>query len=262
MNRERLQRIRNFQSEDWYPALIIRPLTIGVMLIVADWRILTPNRVTTLANLAKLIGTWLILDPSHWVLAAIVLQVGLLLDHVDGTLARYRRTFTKLGSFYDKVSDLISWALLVMTVGWAQTKLTGEAKWLLFAAAAITALNCRSYMKWLAQAETERVRWLEARPDPAGTVAKRTAPIVIAPPPVRTRRDWAIWLLRKLGAVFVFEEMDLWFWLGLGLVIRRLDLVLWLFAITQVAGMLAMVVVRAVAMNRADERIRELEAHT
>jgi phosphatidylglycerophosphate synthase len=193
------------------------------------------------------------------VLAAIVLQIGLFLDHVDGTLARYRRTFTKLGSFYDKVSDLISWALIVMTVGWQQTQMTDDPKWLVLAAAAITGLNCRSYMKWLAHAETERIRWLEARPDPVGTVAKRTAPIVIAPPPVRTGRDWTLWFL-KIGAVFVVEEMDLWFWLGLGLVIRRLDLVLWLFAITQVAGMVVMVIVRSVAMNRADKRIRELEA--
>ena len=33
MDRERLNRIRNFQSEDWYPALVMRPLTILVMLI-------------------------------------------------------------------------------------------------------------------------------------------------------------------------------------------------------------------------------------
>jgi phosphatidylglycerophosphate synthase len=260
MNRERLQKIRNFQSEDWYPALVIRPITIGVMLIVADWRILTPNRVTTLANLVKLAGTYYLLFPEHWVLAAVLLQVGLMLDHLDGTLARYRRTFTKLGSFYDKVSDLISWALIVMTAGWEQTKLTSEPKWLLFAAASITALNCRSYMKWLSVAETERIRWLEARPDPAAAVAAKTGPIIIKPPPVRTARDWSIWFAKKLAVVFIFEEMDLWFWLGLGLVIRRLDLVLWLFAISQVAGMVGMVVARAVWMNRADKRIRELEA--
>jgi phosphatidylglycerophosphate synthase len=259
MNHERLQRIRNFQSEDWYPALVIRPITIGLMLIVADWRFLTPNRVTTVATLAKLAGTYYLFDPDRWVLAAVLLQIGLVLDNVDGTIARYRRTFTRLGSFYDKVSDFITWSLIVMVCGWEQTKLSGDPKWLVLAAAAITALNCRSYMKWLAHAETERIRWLEAREDPVAAVAKRTAPITIDPPPTRTTRDWALWFAKKVGAVFVFEEADLWFWLGLGLVIKRLDLVLWLFAITQVAGMAAMVIVRAVLMNRADRRIRELE---
>jgi phosphatidylglycerophosphate synthase len=259
MNRERLQRIRNFQSDDWYPALVIRPLTIGIMLIVADWPLLTPNRVTTVANLCKLAGAWLILEPDHWVLAVVLLQLGLLFDHLDGTLARYRRTFTKLGSYYDKVSDMITWAVIVMAVGWQAYQPSGDAMYIMFAAASVIALNLRGYMKWLTQAETERVRWLEARKDPAGAVAKYTAPIVIKPPPVRSGRDWAIWFAKKVAVVFIFEEMDLWFWLGVALLIDRLDLLLWLLMITQCAGAAGMVVVRAVWLDRADRRIRELE---
>jgi phosphatidylglycerophosphate synthase len=260
MNRERLQRIRNFQSDDWYPALVIRPLTIAIMLVIADWRFLTPNRLTTIANVCKLVGAWLILEPEQWVLAVVMLQLGILFDHLDGTMARYRRTFTKLGSYYDKVSDMISWALIVMVVGWQAYRMTGDAKYIVLGAASVIALNLRGYMKWLTHAETERVRWLEARVDPAATVAKHTAPIVIKPPPVRTPRDWAIWFAKKLAVVFIFEEMDLWFWLGVALLIDRLDLLLWLMMISQCAGAAAMVVVRAVGMARADRRIRELEA--
>jgi phosphatidylglycerophosphate synthase len=260
MNRERLQRIRNFQSEDWYPALIIRPLTIGIMLIVADWRILTPNRITTVANVTKLAGAWLVLDPSRWVLAVVLLQLGLLFDHLDGTLARYRRTFTKLGSYYDKVSDMITWAIIVMVVGWQAYRQYADAMYIVLAAASVIALNLRGYMKWLTHAETERVRWLEATSDPPAAVAKHTAPIVVKPPPERTPRDWAIWFAKKVAVVFIFEEMDLWFWLGLALLVDRLDLLLWLMMISQCAGAAAMVIVRAVMMARADRRIRELEA--
>jgi hypothetical protein len=124
----------------------------------------------------------------------------------------------------------------------------------------LIALNLRGYMKWLTHAETERVRWLEAKQDPAATIAKHTAPIIIKPPPERTARDWAIWFAKKLAVVFIFEEMDLWFWLGLALLIDRLDLVLWLMMISQCTGAAAMVIVRAVYMARADRRIRELEA--
>jgi hypothetical protein len=53
--------------------------------------------------------------------------------------------------------------------------------------------------------------------------------------------------------------MDLWFWLGVALLIDRLDLLLWLLMITQCAGAAGMVVVRAVWLDRADRRIRELE---
>ena len=258
MNRERLQRIRNFQSLDWYPALVIRPLTIGIMLIIADWQVLTPNRLTTIANLVKLAGTVLILDRDHWVASVILLQLGILFDHLDGTMARYRRTFTKLGSYYDKVSDMITWCLIVMVLGWQAYVQSGKAMYIVFAASSVIALNLRGYMKWLGQAETERIRWFEAKRDPS-LLAKHTAPIVIKPPPERTPRDWAIWVGKRLLMVFAFEEMDLWFWLGLAMLIDRIDLVLWLMMLTQVPLMLVMVVVRAVWMNRADRQLRELE---
>ncbi len=260
MNHERLQRIRNFQSQDWYPALIIRPLTIGIMLIIADWKVLTPNRLTTIANLTKLAGTYLLLHRDHWVASVILLQLGILFDHLDGTMARYRRTFTKLGSYYDKVSDMITWCLIVVVLGWQAYAQSGKAYFIVLGAASVIALNLRGYMKWLSQAETERIRWFEARKDPTSAIAKHTAPIVIKPPPVRTPRDWAVWFAKKLLMVFAFEEMDLWFWLGLAMLIDRIDLVLWLMAITQVPLMLVMVVVRAVWMDRADKQLQALDA--
>lgn len=260
MDHARLQRIRNFQSQDWYPALVIRPLTIGIMLVIADWKFLTPNRLTTVANLAKLAGAWLILVPEHPVLAVVCLQLGVIFDHLDGTMARYSRTFTKLGSFYDKVSDMITWSAIMLAAGWQTTRETGEAYYLVLASASALALATRGYMKWLYQAETERVRWLEARPDPAAAVAKHTAPIVIKPPPVRTAADWAKWFGAQLLNVLKFEEMDLWFYLSVAILIGHLDWVMWLMFVTQLAGMAALVVTRMIWIARVDRQIRALEA--
>jgi hypothetical protein len=136
---------------------------------------------------------------------------------------------------------------------------TGEAYYLVLAAASVAALNIVGYMKWLVQAETERVRWLEARPDPAAAVARRTGPIVIAPPPARTRRQWVIWFFTMVSRVWRFEEVDLWFWLGLALIVDRLRDVLWLCAVSQIVNMLIMIVIRTRDIVRADRRIRELE---
>lgn len=260
MNRARLQKIRNFQSEDWYPALVIRPLVILIMLVIADWKPITPNRVTTVANLAKFAGAYLILYPDHWVLACILLQVGMLLDNLDGTIARYRRIFTKFGSYYDKVSDMITWSVIMLVVGYVQTRSTGDAKWTLLGAISCIALNVRGYGKWLETAESERLRWFEAKADPAGTVAKRTAPIVIKPPPERTAKDWAKWFGMKVAVVFIFEEADLWAWLGIGLLVNRLDLVLWLFAVSQAVLSMIMTIKRIVAMNTLDQKLSELDS--
>src|SRR5436190_11709774 len=175
MDRERLQRIRNFQSEDFYPALVIRPLTILVMLVIADWKFLTPNRLTTIANLVKLGAAWALVE-QLWLWSVVLLNLGILFDHLDGTVARYRRTFTKLGSFYDKVSDMVLWWPIVLALGWVVYRQTGEACYIVLVTTSATAMNVRAYMKWLAQAETERLRWFEARENPAADVARRTAP--------------------------------------------------------------------------------------
>lgn len=259
MDRSRLERLRNFQSGEFYAALIIRPLTIAVLYPIADWRWITPNRCTTVANLAKLGAAALILTPRYWVWAAVLLQVGVLFDHMDGTLARYRRAFTKLGSFYDKVSDMITWGAIMGAAGWQVARAEGEPGYLLLALAGVTGLNVCGYMKWLAVAEAERVRWLEARPDPAAAVAARTRPIVVPTPPARTRGQWLRWGALMVSRVWRFEEVDLWFWLGLALIVDQLPLAVWVISGSQVLQMLIMIVVRTREIVRTDRRIRELE---
>jgi len=259
MDRERLRRIRNHQSEDWYPAIVLRPLTILIMLVIADWRIVTPNRMTSLGNLAKLGAAWLILSPAHWVWAVVLMHLGALFDHLDGTIARYRRTFSKLGSFYDKVSDMVTWWLVVLAVGWQAYRQTGDPAYIALATSAATALNVRSYMRWLSVAESERVRWLEARADPAAAVARRTAPITVAPPPERTRREWVRWFLSRFSRVYQFEEMDLWFWLSLALLLDRLPWGVWLLFVTQVAACLGLIGYRTYESLQLDAQLRALE---
>ncbi|HEU5054975.1 MAG TPA: CDP-alcohol phosphatidyltransferase family protein [Kofleriaceae bacterium] len=263
MDQERLQRIRNFQSTDWYPAIVIRPLSILVMLVIADWRFLTPNRLTTIANLAKLGACALIAwqpvpdDLSATVWAVVLLQLGIVFDHLDGTMARYRRAFTRLGSFYDKVSDLVTWFLIMLAIGWAAYRQTGDAHLLVLAIASSFALDVMGYMKWLATAESERLRWFEARSDPT-VIEKRTAPIAIAPPPARTRADWLRWFARSWLQIVRFEEMDLFFWVGLGLLTGRLEWLIWLLFATQTTILLSMVYRRTRDIIRVDRRLRDL----
>jgi phosphatidylglycerophosphate synthase len=263
MDQERLQRIRNFQSTDWYPAIVVRPLSILVMLVIADWRFLTPNRLTTIANLAKLGACALIVwqpVPDHLpatVWAVVLLQLGIVFDHLDGTMARYRRAFTRLGSFYDKVSDLVTWFLIMLAIGWAAHRQTGDAHLLVLAIASSFALDVMGYMKWLATAESERLRWFEARADPT-VIDRRTAPIAVAAPPARTRADWLRWFARSWLQIVRFEEMDLFFWVGLGLLTGRLEWLIWLLFATQTTILLSMVYRRTRDIIRVDRRLRDL----
>jgi hypothetical protein len=246
MNRERLQRIRNFQSDDWYPALVVRPITIAVMLVIADWKFLTPNRLTTVANLCKLAGAALIIPEwsDHTVLAVVLLQLGILFDHLDGTMARYQRSFTVLGSFYDKTSDLITWFAIMMAVGWRGMHDSGEPLMLVLTQGSAACNAIRGYMKWLITSEINKRA-------PANTSVP-----VIKPPPERTARDWLRWFGKMSWQFYRFEEMDLFFWVGLGLLINEVELLCWLLFLSQIGGLVSMTIIRHLEAHKIDVATR------
>jgi phosphatidylglycerophosphate synthase len=241
MDRDRLRRIRNWQSSEFYARLVMRPLSILIMLVVADWKWLTPNVVTTLANVAKLVGAVLIVidHHEHVIAAAILLQVGLLLDHLDGTIARYRGEGTTLGAFYDKVSDAVTWLAICGAIGWAAYRDHGDVLLPIMALASAYALLVLGYMKWIVA---------------AATAVARRSPVVkpAQEPPTRTPKQWAAWFVSSLGRAFLFEEVDLFFWIGLGLVLNRLDLTVWLLAVSQLVQLVIMLVKRTLEARALD----------
>lgn len=266
MDRERLRRIRNYQSQDWYPALVIRPLTILVMLVIADWKFLTPNRLTTLANLFKVVGAALIVPEwaawagvAPWpatVAAVVLLQLGILFDHLDGTMARYRRNFTTFGSYYDKASDIITWFAIAFAIGWRGYRDTGDAVMIVLAAGSASFLAMRGYLKWLSAAEGQKVLWHQAAADPAGVLPRYTAPPKVSEPPDRTAGDWLRWFGTMWWRFIAFEEMDLFFWVGLGLLIDRVEWLCWLLFVTQLPGFLVMTIVRHRGAHKVDVAMR------
>lgn len=266
MDRDRLRRIRNHQSDDWYPALFVRPVTILVMLVIADWKFLTPNRLTTVGNLCKVAAAALIVPEwAAWagvepwpatVAAVVLLQLGALFDHLDGTMARYRRTFTTFGSFYDKASDLITWFPISVAVGWRACHATGNPLMIVLASFSAGALAVRGYMKWLSVAEGEKLRWHQAAADPAAVLPRYTAPPKISEPPARSAADWLRWFAKMSVRFVAFEEMDLFFWVGLGLLLDRPVWLCWLLFLGQLPGLAVMTVVRLRGAHEIDVAMR------
>lgn len=243
MNRERLRRIRNWQSHEWYAALVVRPIAIGVMLVIADWPWVTPNRLTTLANVAKLAAAAAIFTgEARWLWpAALLLQLGLLLDHLDGTFARYRKSFSDFGSYYDKTSDAFTWFLILMAAGWVETRAGGGALALVLAAAGAHGHLLLGYMKWVQQSHMPRA---------SGPPADHT-------PPERTPAEWVRWFFARLAQIPRFEEVDQFFWLGLALVTGKVMWFLWAAAVTQCAGAIIMFVVRGRTLMQQDRARKE-----
>ncbi|MCA9677624.1 MAG: CDP-alcohol phosphatidyltransferase family protein [Myxococcales bacterium] len=254
MDRERLRRIRNYQNTEFYPALVLRPASILITMVIGDWRWVTPNGVTLLATIFKLAAAAMfVVDDRAWLLAAVVtLQLGAILDHVDGTLARYRQTPSNLGFFYDTVSDAVTWFATLAALGWLAYQRTGQAHLLVVAGAGAYALMVNGYMRSVVETAEERRKWKDAVDDPVAAVAANAARQEGGPPPERTGAEWLRWLGRCVGQIWRFQEMDLFFWVAVFVVLDRIPELLWLVAVTQLAAMLIQFVARALRMRAFD----------
>jgi phosphatidylglycerophosphate synthase len=259
VDRERFRRIRNYQNRDWYPALVLRPLAVAAMLVIADWRWVTPNRLTLAATVAKIAAAGMILQDDRCLMiwAVVVLQVGAVLDHLDGTMARYRKQTSNLGFFYDATSDTITWFLTLSAVGWVAYQRSSEAAILVVAFAGAYALSVTGYLKSLVDTAEEKAKWrvAAADPDPASVadrIRAQGARTEASEPPERTGRDWAVWFGKTMLQIYRFQEMDLFFWVGLFLLLDRPPELLWLVAITQTLAMIVCFVQRARMMRAID----------
>src|SRR5262245_28526884 len=104
---------------EWWGFTFARPLAALLLSVTADVAWLTPNLYTHASFALQLWGSWVILrhEPGSAVLAVVLLQASLVFDCCDGQLARYRKAGSKLGSYYDKVSDFWGFAATFFAVG-------------------------------------------------------------------------------------------------------------------------------------------------
>lgn len=217
-------------NQDFWGILFGRPTAFVLLVLVGDWRIATPNRITHASNLLLIAGCIALFMHRElsmlW--AAILINLSLTFDCADGQLARYRRSGSPLGSYYDKASDAVGLVLLFSAVGWVAFERHGDPLMLLLAVITTGGVLTQGYAKWLAQTTLLQSGQPPAKPAPP------TKPIPLAQYPLR--------IFIKL---FRFAEPDMLMWIGIGLILDRLDLTLWLMAISQAIIALVAVSYRA-----------------
>ncbi len=106
--------------EEWWSRVFATPVAYGILMVVADWRWITPNRLTLLSLATALLACLLITmgEPSKLLIAAGIVQICYILDCMDGQLARYRNASSRWGAFADKWSDYVKFPglLLALTI--------------------------------------------------------------------------------------------------------------------------------------------------
>ncbi|SDS78860.1 CDP-alcohol phosphatidyltransferase family protein [Microlunatus soli] len=115
-----------------YSAAVVRPLSrVGTRLALSVG--LTPNLVTAISLLVGIGSGLLVLTGNRplWIVAAVLLQVALVIDCMDGEIARFTRRFSAFGGWLDGIGDRIKEYLVFAAVGAVAVREGHESGWLL-----------------------------------------------------------------------------------------------------------------------------------
>ncbi|MFC7594708.1 DUF5941 domain-containing protein [Terrabacter sp. GCM10028922] len=103
----------------------------------------SPNAVTFVSLLLGLAACGLAAVDARWtwVLAAVLLQASLVVDCVDGEIARFTRRYSALGGWLDAVSDRVKEFTMVAAVAWVSVRRGGDLWWLAIVVLALLAVR-------------------------------------------------------------------------------------------------------------------------
>ena len=160
---ERKERLRiTFRPrEEWWSRVFATPIAFLILTLVADWRRITPNRLTLLSfGLTILSGVLILADTTaRLVLAGIVLQIAYIIDCMDGQLARYRGVSSPIGSLLDKWSDFVKFPFVVVALALQASYHQPATTSLLLGLVTLFLICYQPYLKLIASKECSVKPW-------------------------------------------------------------------------------------------------------
>ncbi len=227
-HQERRRQLREtFQPrEEWWSRVFATPVAYGILLVVADWRVITPNRLTLLSLATALFACILITtgEEVNFFIAAAVIQISYVLDCMDGQLSRYRDTSSIFGAFADKWSDFVKFPAILLALTIDAFHRDPSLAPLVLGFAAVFLVCYLPYLKSLAEAE-----------------------LGIAPWSVLSKPDFASRNLR----FFLFEEAQWYLAVSVCLVLQSAFAALLIIALSQGAVAFAQTVRILVVLRRS-----------
>jgi phosphatidylglycerophosphate synthase len=255
------QRLRGASrgGDGYFSTRVIRPMSRRVTAVGLrqNW---APNAVTVTSLGVGLVASGLAAVDNRWawVAAAILLQVAIVIDCVDGEIARFTRRFSALGAWLDAVGDRIKEYSLIAAVAVVAER-RGTDLWVLaiLAMVLITARHLEDY----AYAHRSRVARAHEVPDLLPVDAPRDLGpdgARLAIPPARGRLAEAVFWTKKVLHLPIAERYLL---LSVGLLTFHPQWLLWAitlavaFALVWTQGGRTVKAVLGIDDHRADEAL-------
>jgi phosphatidylserine synthase len=132
----------------------------------------TPNQVTIASFAIGLYAAFLFAQGDFWsiLIGAVLLQVSIIVDCVDGELARYTRKFSELGAWLDAITDRVKEYAVFLGLAYGAYVQYGQNLWVL--AAVLMALQTFRHLSDYNFSQVVKARDEETVPVPVDFMAK------------------------------------------------------------------------------------------
>jgi len=206
------------QAKDWWTVTFCDPVSWAILSIIGDWKWVTPWGITVLSLPVRIAGAVMIAlgEEMNLVWGVLLIQVGVIMDHMDGNLARYRKTTSITGAFMDRIFDGLSFLAIVSAMGWLAVR-QGSPTYLLFIAplaGAFYLVIC--YMYWSYAYEELKVTGGSKMVNP-GAIVSNLVDI----------STWKI-ILEGQKRILKLHHIDYYFWVSFFVLIGKPGVGVWI----------------------------------
>lgn len=220
------------KDDEWWSSFVTAPLAILFSYAVADVKGLTPNQITLLSFLTAVLSALFIVagGSTNFLIAAILIHLSHVFDCMDGQIARYRKTSSASGSYFDRVTDQIQVIIWFGAVGYAAFLQSGTVLPVFLSLIGVAFYSLRGYVKYVAiHVEMCRDHSYLEKIAQSVQVSKKA---VVAGPRFGFLANLR-WFLSEQRKILKFDEGVFIFMLSLSLVLDQLTPMLWVFSSSQ-----------------------------
>jgi len=216
--KNRYQAMKNRQANDWWTITFGDPVSWVVLGVIGDIKWITPIGITWLSFFSKIVPACLMItnDRALIITAAILLQIGQVLDSMDGNLARYRNQTTLRGGFLDRILDGTGFIFVMAGVSWLTYQNGAVPYYLLLGPMTSAFYLVICYVYWTTAYQEQKYTGKTNKVNPSGNV--------------RSIDHISTWEYILIGQkkLFSIHQADFYFWVGLGLILEISEFIIWL----------------------------------